>query len=223
MNLSKAVSAIIICMVVFICCLHTAKADTTVAPTRISYNQWRRWFKYRWIAYEWQSWTYFLFNTAFSGFFVSIAQAEGTYRDGQIDYDAVYGNGLFGYPSKKLTDMTVSEVESFGRNVLGPNSDRGTSAVGAFQIEARTTLPAAAAKLNIKPNDKFTPSVQRLVATWIKSKQGLNAWQGFHRHPVLKRRAEHAWKKALEEASYKKTATQAYIESHRIQEANASK
>ena len=118
-----------------------------------------------------------------------IAAAEGTLSRDGINYDDTYGHGKYAQPPKPLTQMTLAEVEQFG-NVLGKaTGSLNTSAVGGFQIQARTTLPEAAAALGYDPNTtKFTPEVQRRLAAWIAEHQGLGAWQGFETHPELARR-----------------------------------
>ena len=64
-------------------------------------------------------------------------------------YNTVVGNGRYGTPGRNLTDMTMGEVQDFGRNVLIPKTKAagvgrdsrgvlGSSASGAYQITGTT-------------------------------------------------------------------------------------
>src|SRR4029077_18858289 len=94
----------------------------------------------------------------------------------------------YGTPPKPVTQMTLNELHHWGRTVLGPNFARATgrkpsSASGAFQIVGTTMMDAARA-LGLDPaTTKFTPEIQRRMASWIARRQGLGAWEGFKRHP----------------------------------------
>lgn len=82
-------------------------------------------------------------------------QFPGTYNGGSgtgtggattNPYDMVYGNGQFGTPDKAPSQMTIGEVQDFGKNTLipatrgqvGAGADKGTSATGAFQFTQST-------------------------------------------------------------------------------------
>lgn len=64
-------------------------------------------------------------------------------------FDTVIGNGAFGTPQQPLTSMSMGDAINFGKNTLIPNTrnnaslglagtDKGSSAMGAFQITAGT-------------------------------------------------------------------------------------
>lgn len=129
-------------------------------------------------------------------FFENISKAEGTFRDGKIDYDMVYGAGNFGGPPKQLTQMTLGEIYKYGKT-LGPLTGRNTSAVGAFQIEARSTMLAAAKALGYTMDTKFTPEVQRKMAVWIWRNQGSRAWEGFLKYENLRAAAQKEFDDAI--------------------------
>jgi hypothetical protein len=119
------------------------------------------------------------------GVYEAIARAEGTFKNGAIDYNAIYGNGKFGTPPKPLTEMTLAEARDFGKE-FGPRTGVNTSAMGAFQIQARSTMLDAARDLGMDLNTtKFTPEVQRQMAEWVRQNQGFGAWEGFKAHPEL--------------------------------------
>lgn len=124
-----------------------------------------------------------------AGLYDSIINAEGTARGGRDPYNTVLGYGRWGSPSKPLTDMTLNEVREFGLQMRRAQLANGTawkdtsSASGAFQIVGSTMMDAARA-LGMDPGStKFTPEIQRQMASWIARTQGLGAWQGFRGHP----------------------------------------
>lgn len=67
---------------------------------------------------------------------------------GSAAYDTVVGNGQFGSPSQPLSSMSIGQAIEFGQNVLIPGTrgnrqlglpaDKGSSAMGAFQITQQT-------------------------------------------------------------------------------------
>lgn len=110
-------------------------------------------------------------------------------------YNVVFGFGQYGSPSKNLTDMTMGEAFSFGRNVLQPSTAQagfgrtkdgrvvGTSAMGAYQFTA-TTLEEYGKKLygdNWK-NTQLTPDVQDKLAEALfndrKAGNLKDTWEG---------------------------------------------
>lgn len=128
-------------------------------------------------------------GTPGAGLFDAIINAEGTARGGRDPYNTVLGYGKYGSPSKNLTDMTLNEVKEFGLSMRRRQAEQGmawnktSSASGAFQIVGSTMMDAARA-LGMDPNStKFTPEIQRQMATWIAKRQGLGAWEGFKHHP----------------------------------------
>lgn len=91
-------------------------------------------------------------------------------------YDMVYGNGAYGTPSKPPSQMTIGEVQDYGKNNLipatrgqvGAGADKGTSATGAFQI-TQGTLDQYAPKVFGADwkNTQFTPENQEKIAQAI--------------------------------------------------------
>jgi len=130
-------------------------------------------------------------STYQSEFYDAIIEAEGTGRSSD-PYNETLGYGAYGLPPKLLTEMTIAEIYLFGdaiRTVHGRSS-----ALGAFQIVGRTLRNAQRA-LGLKDTDDFTPPIQRRIASWIESKQGLGAWEGFTIHPDQRIRAAMAIKR----------------------------
>lgn len=76
------------------------------------------------------------------------AAAAGSGSAGSSAYDTVVGNGQFGSPSQPLSSMSIGQAIDFGQNVLIPGTrgnrqlglpaDKGSSAMGAFQITQQT-------------------------------------------------------------------------------------
>ena len=76
------------------------------------------------------------------------APAPGGGSAGSAAYDTVVGNGQFGSPSQPLSSMSIGQAIEFGQNVLIPGTrgnrqlglpaDKGSSAMGAFQITQQT-------------------------------------------------------------------------------------
>jgi uncharacterized protein YfcZ (UPF0381/DUF406 family) len=74
--------------------------------------------------------------------------APGGSSGGSAAYDTVVGNGQFGSPSQPLSSMSIGQAIEFGQNVLIPGTrgnrqlglpaDKGSSAMGAFQITQET-------------------------------------------------------------------------------------
>jgi hypothetical protein len=90
--------------------------------------------------------------------------------------DVVYGFGKYGSPSKPLSQSTIGEVQDFQRNTLIPNTrgkvgagpDKGTGAVGTYQL-VYDTLKNYAPKV-LGPNWRnatFTADVQDQIAKAI--------------------------------------------------------
>ena len=112
-------------------------------------------------------------------------------------YDVVLGYGKFGkvqdkFPGKKLTQLKVSEVYDFQRNVLIPNSSGklphgADSGLGAYSINS-VTLQTIMNNGVISPNDIFDKSTQDKAAKWLyeysQKKHNLqNTWNFFKKHP----------------------------------------
>ena len=115
----------------------------------------------------------------------------GAVGTGGGGYDVVYGFGDYAKPDKPLTGMTIREVQDFQRNSLipatrgkvGAGPDKGTGAVGKYQI-VYGTLRQYAPKV-LGPNwesQPFTPEVQeRLAEAIYNDVRGGNlrdTWQG---------------------------------------------
>jgi hypothetical protein len=130
-------------------------------------------------------------STDQSEFYDAIIEAEGTGRFSD-PYNETLGYGAYGLPPKLLTEMTIAEIYLFGDDIRATHGR--SSALGAFQIVGRTLRDAQRA-LGLKDTDDFTPPMQRRIASWIESKQGLGAWQGFKIHPDQRIRAAMAIKR----------------------------
>lgn len=119
------------------------------------------------------------------------AQGAGTMNGS--DWDVVLGGGKYGLPSQPVTEMTIGDIQQFGRDVLIPNSkgakefglpsDQGSSAVGRYQF-TQGTLEEYGPKV-LGPNwksQKFTPEVQDKLAEALfndrKSGNLKATWQG---------------------------------------------
>ncbi len=118
-------------------------------------------------------------------FFKSIATAEGTLKNGLINYDATYGGAK--PPPKPLSQMTIAEVRAYAHSTGGD-----TAPVGAFQIQGRTTMGDAQRGLNLRDDALFDATTQRNMAVWIARKQGLGAWAGFNANPAARASADAA-------------------------------
>lgn len=90
--------------------------------------------------------------------------------------DVVYGFGEFGSPSKPLSTLSIGEVQDFQRNTLIPNTrgkvgagaDKGTGAVGTYQITYGTLQDYAPKVLGANwRNTPFTADVQEQIAKAI--------------------------------------------------------
>ena len=90
--------------------------------------------------------------------------------------DVVYGFGEFGSPSKPLSTLSIGEVQDFQRNTLIPNTrgkvgagaDKGTGAVGTYQITYGTLQDYAPKVLGSNWRNKpFTADVQEQIAKAI--------------------------------------------------------
>ena len=133
----------------------------------------------------------------------AISQAEGTWKGGKINYDEVLGAGKYGKPEDwgrkvPLSQMTLSEVIKFGKEVLRPAHGKATglpwertsSASGGFQITG-SNIEALAKQFNLDPDKtKFDEQTQLRMMAEIYRTQGTNAWEGFKAHPELRARAE---------------------------------
>jgi hypothetical protein len=90
--------------------------------------------------------------------------------------DVVFGFGRFGSPSKPLSTLSIGEVQDFQRNTLIPNTrgkvgagpDKGTGAVGTYQITYGTLQDYAPKVLGSNwRNTPFTADVQERIAKAI--------------------------------------------------------
>jgi hypothetical protein len=90
--------------------------------------------------------------------------------------DVVFGFGEFGSPSKPLSTLSIGEVQDFQRNTLIPNTrgkvgagaDKGTGAVGTYQITYGTLQDYAPKVLGSNwRNTPFTADVQEQIAKAI--------------------------------------------------------
>jgi hypothetical protein len=121
----------------------------------------------------------------------AISRAEGTVKNG---YNEVLGSGAYGRPNKPLTEMTLSEVDNFGRNTLGPRWSAATgrpmsTATGRYQITG-TNIRDLAGRWGLNmATTKYTPELQDRMALQILKEQGLTAWEGFKSNPKLKQQA----------------------------------
>lgn len=93
-----------------------------------------------------------LLGGMFPGMFGPIGSTPGagggSGSAGSAAYDTVVGNGQFGSPSQPLSSMSIGQAIDFGQNVLIPGTrgnrqlglpaDKGSSAMGAFQITQET-------------------------------------------------------------------------------------
>ncbi len=102
---------------------------------------------------------------------------------GQAGYDAVYGFGRYGSPSVPLSQMKLGDVQDFQSGVLipatrgkvGAGTDKGTGAVGAYQITYGSLAQYAPKVLGPNWRDQtFTPAVQDQIAKaiWQDAKGG---------------------------------------------------
>lgn len=125
-----------------------------------------------------------------------VSSVVGGDAAGQGDpYNTILGNGQFGAPPKPLTEMTLGEAISFGRNTLIPNTrnnaqlglsgGKGSSAVGAYQFTQATLADFGPRVLGANwQNERMTPQVQdRLGRAIFESTNGNAAalkgrWQG---------------------------------------------
>lgn len=105
--------------------------------------------------------------------------SAGGSSSGGGGYEVVLGFGKYGKPPKPITQMTLDEVITFGKNVLIPNSKAdgvgrdsrgllGSSAVGAYQITQSTLQQYAPKVLGANwSRVEFTADVQDRLAEAI--------------------------------------------------------
>jgi hypothetical protein len=130
-----------------------------------------------------------------------VSKAEGTFGPNGINYDAIYGNGKYGTPSKPVSQMTLAEVSAYQDQLRPRTGALNTSAVGGFQIEG-STLKDAEKALGLDPNKTiFNADTQRKIAAWVRVHQGWPAWQGFLTHPDLQRAAEQDFSSRVAQSS----------------------
>lgn len=111
-------------------------------------------------------------NSAVKSILDLLGNAEGTDRG--RGYNEVMGYGQFGNPSKNLTDMTISEVYSYQRDLV--NNGAMSSAVGRYQF-VNSTLKQTVNALGYNPNTtKFTPAVQDALATHQLERRGFSKY-----------------------------------------------
>lgn len=127
-----------------------------------------------------------------SSFIPSSQGTAGTFNGSP--FDVVVGYGKYGNTSKPLTQMTMGEVQQFGKDVLIPNTrnkselglggtGKGSSAVGAFQITQQTMEQYAPKVIGSDwRNQPFSPENQEKIAKALfeERKNGnlKETWQG---------------------------------------------
>lgn len=134
-------------------------------------------------------------------------------------YEATLGYGAydpdwFKKGSRKLTDLSMKQIYTLQTDMLrDPKNKFNSSAIGKYQI-VRTTLfgkrgtaenpedGSIAQKLNLSPNEKFTPEVQERIGMALLKRRGLDnfirgevgqdaffaelqkEWQGFNKSGI---------------------------------------
>jgi muramidase (phage lysozyme) len=105
-----------------------------------------------------------------------IAEAEGTERG--RGYDEVIGFGKFGDPPLPVTQMTLTEIYQYQKDVVNAGAPSG--AVGRYQfINAKKfpTLSSTAEALGYDPDTTyFTPEIQDEFAIYRMEERGLSSW-----------------------------------------------
>ena len=89
------------------------------------------------------------------------------------NYNAILGNAK--NQTVKLTDMTLSEVAAFQRDMVKQGKESG--AVGKYQIIG-STLQGLIKEMNLDPaTDKFTPELQDRMAMQLLERRGFAQWK----------------------------------------------
>jgi hypothetical protein len=122
---------------------------------------------------------------------VPVTTGGGGIPAGRGGADTVYGNGQYGAPSTPLSSMTIGQVQDYQRNSLipatrgkvGAGPDKGTGAVGTYQITYGTLKAYAPKVLGANwRNTPFTADAQERIARAIyedvKGGNLKDTWQG---------------------------------------------
>lgn len=112
-----------------------------------------------------------------------IAEGEGTTDKQAIragfksGYDVPYAYGKYGKPGKPLTEMTIAEVKAYQAKQIGrtkgkiPGTDKGTGAVGKYQV-TQGTLKMAQKALGFKDSDRYDEKLQDAIGAYLLDKRG---------------------------------------------------
>jgi hypothetical protein len=121
---------------------------------------------------------------------------QGKLGIGSTPYDMVLGYGTYAKPSKPITDMTMSEVFEYQKELInatkGKLSSGPSSAVGKYQfISTYLYGPGGSAakpkdnswmtQAGLKATDKFTPEVQERLGRIVLSQAGYNSFLNSNR------------------------------------------
>ena len=121
---------------------------------------------------------------------------QGKLGIGSTPYDMVLGYGTYAKPSKPITDMTMSEVFEYQKELInatkGKLSSGASSAVGKYQfistylygLGGSATEPkdnSWMTKAGLKATDKFTPEVQERLGRIVLSQAGYNRFLNSNR------------------------------------------
>lgn len=115
-------------------------------------------------------------NTQFADVKDTIIAHEGTGQGGRNPYDTVYAFGKYGSPDKKLTDMTIGEVQTFQTRLIsntkgkipGQPANIGSGAVGAYQFTKDTLATLAQQAFGDKwKTVRFDAQTQDLLAKML--------------------------------------------------------
>jgi conjugal transfer mating pair stabilization protein TraG len=87
------------------------------------------------------------------------------------NYNAYFGNG--GNKRIKFTEMSIAEVQKWQADYVRQGSP--SSAVGKYQF-LDSTLAGLVDRLNIDPNEKFTPAMQDRLAIALIERRGAEAY-----------------------------------------------
>ena len=121
---------------------------------------------------------------------------QGKLGIGSTPYDMVLGYGIYAKPSKPITDMTMSEVFEYQKELInatkGKLSSGPSSAVGKYQfISTYLYGPGGTAdkpksnswmtQAGLTATDKFTPEVQEVLGRLVLKEAGYNRFLNSNR------------------------------------------
>jgi hypothetical protein len=121
---------------------------------------------------------------------------QGKLGIGSTPYDMVLGYGIYAKPSKPITDMTMSEVFEYQKELInatkGKLSSGASSAVGKYQfISTYLYGPGGTAdkpksnswmtQAGLTATDKFTPEVQEVLGRLVLKEAGYNRFLNSNR------------------------------------------